>query len=115
MSNRMFGILAGALLLTQSAGAAALPAAHLIAGVPWHVQQNDLSCGDGALEIAYDYWGADVDQKEIADVARTSSIGTWSFDILRARQFSGLSAAQGAFYPAYSYSDAIGGIGSAGF
>jgi hypothetical protein len=85
------------------AGAAAngteLPSAHIIANIPWHQQQNALECGEGALEIVFDYWGEDIDQKQIADVARTSSAGTWTYDMVRAGQFSLLSSAQGRFYP----------------
>lgn len=76
-----------------------LPTSHLIADVPWHQQVNGLFCGDGSLEIVYDLWGPDVDQRAIANVARTSSMGTWSADILRAGHFSRLSAAQGRFFP----------------
>lgn len=84
---------------TAAQGDSGLPPAHMIANVPWHQQQNGLFCGEGALEIDYDYWGADIDQKEIADVARTSSSGTWTYDMVRAGQFSYLSAAQGRFFP----------------
>ncbi len=76
-----------------------LPPAHMIANVPWHQQLNALECGEGALETVYDYWGTDIDQKQIADVARTSSAGTWTYDMVRAGQFSYMSAAQGRFYP----------------
>lgn len=76
-----------------------IPVAHLIPGVPWHVQINGLACGDGALESVFNYYGPDIDQKAIADVARTSSIGTYTFDLLRAGHFSALSSAQGRFYP----------------
>ncbi|NYT01999.1 MAG: hypothetical protein GKC10_04495 [Methanosarcinales archaeon] len=77
-----------------------LPSAHLIAGVPWHEQMNGLFCGDGALEILYDYWGPDIEQKPIANVARTSSSGTWTFDMRRAGHFSYMSPAMGRFFPA---------------
>jgi hypothetical protein len=89
----------GLLLVAGSATAANLPTSHFIPNVPWHVQMNGLFCGDGSLEIVYDFWGPDIDQKAIADVARSSSIGTWSFDVQRAGHFSSLSAAQGSFFP----------------
>ena len=76
-----------------------IPVAHRIGGVPWHVQINGLACGDGALESVFDYYGPDIDPKAIADVARTSSIGTYSFDLLRTGHFSALSSARGRFYP----------------
>ncbi|MFZ3148646.1 MAG: C39 family peptidase [Methanothrix sp.] len=76
-----------------------LPSSHMIATVPWHQQMNGLFCGEGVLEGVYDYYGADIDQKEIADVARSSSTGTWSFDMVRAGHFSSMSSAQGRFFP----------------
>src|SRR5512138_1898711 len=76
-----------------------LPSSHIIANVPWHQQMNGLFCGEGVLEGVYDYWGPDIDQKQIANVARSSSAGTWSFDMVRAGHFSNLSSAQGRFFP----------------
>ena len=76
-----------------------LPAAHMISDLPWHKQITGISCGAGSLEIVFDYWGPDINQKEIADVARTSSSGTWPADILRTGHFSHLSSAMGSFYP----------------
>jgi hypothetical protein len=73
--------------------------AHMITNVPWHQQLNALSCGAAALEIVFDYWGPDINQKEIMNVARTSSAGTWTFDMERTGQFSYLSDAQGRFFP----------------
>jgi hypothetical protein len=74
------------------------PSSHMIA-VPWHQQMNGLFCGEGILEVVYDYWGPDIEQKQIANVARSSSAGTWSFDMVRAGQFSNMSSAQGRFFP----------------
>lgn len=82
-----------------SAAETALPTAYMISDVPWHKQITGISCGAGSLEIVFDYWGPDIDQKEIADVARTSSSGTWPADIVRTGHFSHLSAAMGSFYP----------------
>jgi len=76
-----------------------LPRAHMIANVPWHQQINGIDCGAASLEIVFDYWGPDIDQKEICNVARQSSMGIWTPDIVRAGQFSHLSDAQGSFYP----------------
>ena len=87
-------------LVAVAASKAALPRAHMIANVPWHQQLNGLSCGAASLEIVYDYWGPDVNQKEVMNVARTSSTGTWTPDIVRAGHFSYLSDAQGNFFPA---------------
>jgi hypothetical protein len=88
-------------IISQMAGAGkgtALPVSHMI-DVPWHQQMNGLFCGEGVLEGVYDYWGPDIDQKQIANVARSSSAGTWSFDMVRAGHFSNQSAAQGRFFP----------------
>jgi hypothetical protein len=76
-----------------------LPRAHLIAGITQHKQLNGLDCGPASVEIVFDYWGPDIDQKAIADVARTSSIGTYTWDIVRTGQFSYLSSAYGRFFP----------------
>ena len=80
-------------------GSTGLPSSHMIANVPWHQQMNGLFCGEGVLEGVYDYYGPDINQKEIADVARSSSAGTWSFDMVRAGHFSSMSSAQGRFFP----------------
>lgn len=76
-----------------------LPVFHIIPNVPWHKQITGISCGAGSLEIVFDYHGPDINQKEIADVARTSSSGTWPADIVRTGHFSYLSSAMGSFYP----------------
>jgi len=82
----------------QATVAGSLPSSHMIANIPWHQQMNGLFCGEGVLEIVYDYWGPDIVQKQIANVARSSSAGTWSFDMVRAGHFSNLSSAQGRFF-----------------
>jgi hypothetical protein len=83
----------------DTGGSGGLPSSHMIVDVPWHQQMNGLFCGEGALEGVYDYYGPDINQKEIADVARSSSAGTWSFDMVRAGHFSNKSSAQGRFFP----------------
>jgi len=80
-------------------GTSNLPSRHIIPGVTLHKQLNGLGCGPASIETVFDYWGADIDQKAIADVARTSSIGTYTWDIVRAGHFSHLSRAQGRFFP----------------
>ncbi len=87
------------LIINNAAAGSSLPEAYLITGVPQHKQINALSCGPGALEIVFDFWGVDIDQKAIADVARSSSKGTLTWDIMRAGHFSYLSAANGSSYP----------------
>ncbi|TVM00599.1 MAG: hypothetical protein CV087_13450 [Candidatus Brocadia sp. WS118] len=105
-SKNMFVICLFALMLfgfnslTHSADeTTGLPAAYLISDVPCHKQITALSCGPAALEILYDFWGEDIDQKAIADVARSSTVGTYTWDMVRAAYFSHLSSAQGRFFP----------------
>lgn len=93
-------LMAVPLMPTLSAGGrTSLPTSHMIANIPYHEQLNGLSCGAGSLEMVLDYWGPDIDQKEIMNVARTSSMGTWTPDIVRTGQFSYLSSAMGYFFP----------------
>lgn len=98
-------LLAVSLLITAAVASpeagsnSGLPSSHMIASIPWHQQMNGLFCGEGVLEEVYDYYGPDIDQKQIADVARSSSSGTWSFDMVRAGHFSNLSSAGGRFFP----------------
>ena len=99
--NRLLlsSLIAGTFALSPLAqSASSIPSSHMLNGVIWHQQMNGLFCGPGSLEIVFDYWGPDIDQKEIVDVARTSSIGTWCWDIQRAGHFSVLSAAQGSYF-----------------
>src|SRR3989304_1926453 len=86
--------------LSLVGGAASpLPSAHNITNVTQYKQMNGLMCGDAALETIFDFWGADINQKSIADVARSSSIGTYTWDMVRTGHFSHLSAANGSFFP----------------
>jgi hypothetical protein len=88
------------LCLSLVSGAAlALPSAHNITNITQHKQMNALMCGPAALETIFYFWGADINQKSIADVARTSSIGTYTWDMLRTGHFSYLSEAKGNFFP----------------
>ncbi|MCX9085729.1 MAG: C39 family peptidase [Candidatus Methanoperedens sp.] len=87
------------ILIIFSLVSSASPDAYMIKDVPMHKQLNGLSCGPAALETMFDYNGVDIDQKSIADVARTSSDGTWTWDMVRTGHFSHLSAAQGSFFP----------------
>ncbi len=70
---------------------------HFIKGVPWHQQLDGLSCAAGSLETVFHYWGVDIDQREIMNVARTSSSGTSSSEVVRTGQFSMLSDAKGVY------------------
>ncbi len=93
-------LMAGAFSPVATAGGReSIPTSHMIANIPFHQQMNGLSCGAGSLEMVFDYWGPDIDQKEIMNVARTSSDGTWTPDIVRTGQFSSLSSAMGNYFP----------------
>lgn len=76
-----------------------IPSSYLISGILWHEQMNASFCGPASIEMVFDYFGPDINQKPIADVARTSNTGTWSPDIVRTGQFSYLSSAQGNYFP----------------
>lgn len=67
--------------------------------VPHHYQIPDYYCGPAALEMVFDYYGPDVPQREIADVARTTSAGTYTFDVVRAAHFSNISTSVGTEIP----------------
>ena len=75
------------------------PPSHMISGVKQYSEITGLMCGPGALESVLDYYGPDISQRAMSNVARTSSIGTYVQDIVRTGHFSKLSAAQGRFYP----------------
>lgn len=64
--------------------------------VPHHYQAKNYTCGPAALEMVFDYYGADIPEAEIADVARTAyPSGTYAFDMVRAAHFSDLSTSVG--------------------
>ena len=96
----IFMVLMLALSITAAtASPGAQPTRYLIQGVPQFSQITGLHCGPAALESIFAYHGVDIDQRQIANVARTSSMGTYVFDMVRAGHFSRTSAAQGHFYP----------------
>jgi parallel beta-helix repeat protein len=63
--------------------------------VPYHSQQTDYYCGPAALEMVFDFYGPDIDQLEIADVALTMPDGTTDPGMIRAAHFSNLSTSMG--------------------
>jgi len=75
--------------------------AHFIV-VPFHYQDTYYYCGPASLEMIFDYYGEDINQSEIADVART--IGdpvdsTFTDELRRATHFSNISTSGGAEIP----------------
>ncbi|MFX0059449.1 MAG: C39 family peptidase [Candidatus Hodarchaeota archaeon] len=71
----------------------------IISGVPFHDQINDYYCGPACLEMVFDFYGPDIPQPEIADVARTVGAGTFTDDMRRASHFSNLSTSVGNGMP----------------
>lgn len=63
--------------------------------VPYHRQIRSYYCGPATLEMVFDFYGPDIPQLEIADVARTVLPGTSHIDMLRAAHFSNLSTSAG--------------------
>jgi uncharacterized protein YvpB len=63
--------------------------------VPLHYQSNNYYCGPAALEMVFDYYGEDISQTEIADVARTHPYETYTTELRRAAHFSNLSTSLG--------------------
>ncbi len=70
------------------------PGSYDISGVPHHYQGTSYNCGPAASEMVMDYYGPDIDQEDIADVANcTSSRGSRASDVRRSGHFSGISTA----------------------
>jgi len=67
--------------------------------VPFHYQSNNYYCGVAALEMVFDYYGEDISQAEIADVARTYPYVTYTDELRRAVHFSNLSISLGNEMP----------------
>jgi len=63
--------------------------------VPFHYQINNYYCGPATLEMIFDYYGEDISQTEIADVARTFPYITGRDELRRAAHFSNLSTSLG--------------------
>lgn len=85
--------------LSDDAVAMIYPLAPLLAyiSVPYHRQVNSYYCGPAALEMLFDFYGPDIPQYEIADVARTAPDGTYTCDMIRAAHFSNLSTSVGGY------------------
>ncbi|HVP58457.1 MAG TPA: C39 family peptidase [bacterium] len=71
---------------------AALPACYNIPGIPYHFQITDWFCGPASLQMIMDYYGQEIGQQNIADVANdVVNSGTMATDMRRAAHFSGMS------------------------
>ncbi|MBN1825106.1 MAG: C39 family peptidase [Candidatus Eisenbacteria bacterium] len=72
----------------------AIPDAYVIPGVPYHYQITSWFCGPAALQMVMDYYGEEIGQHPISDVANdVTGSGCYSDDMLRAAHFSGMSTA----------------------
>jgi hypothetical protein len=70
--------------------------------VPFHYQDTDYYCGPACLEMVFDYYGEDISQLEIADVARTIGepiYSTFTDELRRAAHFSNISTSTGNEMP----------------
>ncbi|MDH5483451.1 MAG: C39 family peptidase [Candidatus Bathyarchaeota archaeon] len=72
--------------------------AHFI-NVPFHYQGTNYYCGPACLEMVFDYYGEDINQTEIADVARTFPYVTYTDELLRSAHFSNMSVSMGNEIP----------------
>jgi hypothetical protein len=75
--------------------------AHFI-DVPFHYQDTDYYCGPACLEMVFNYYGEDINQSEIADVARTFPYVTFTDELRRAAHFSNISTSMGSEIPDYN-------------
>jgi parallel beta-helix repeat protein len=74
---------------------------HII-DIPFHYQTIDYYCGPACLEMVFDYYGEDINQSEIADVARTIGepvYSTFTDELRRAAHFSNTSTSMGDEMP----------------
>jgi uncharacterized protein YvpB len=75
--------------------------AHFIS-VPFYYQDTDYYCGPACLAMVFDYYGENISQSEIADVARTIGEPVWSTfsdELRRAAHFSNISTSKGEEIP----------------
>jgi len=108
MNRKMVSAVTLTLLLTSMLtlgfsihSASAYPADFYIS-VPHYYQGNRIFCGPASLEMVFDFYGPNISQYEIANVARV----WWSFggtasleDMRRAAHFSNLSSSAGPWTP----------------
>ncbi|MGB9778322.1 MAG: C39 family peptidase, partial [Candidatus Bathyarchaeales archaeon] len=65
-------------------------------GVPFYYQAKTYYCGPAALQMVFDYFGENVSQLEIAEVARTVPYLTYTDELRRAAHFSNISTSMGS-------------------
>jgi hypothetical protein len=60
--------------------------------VPYHAQVESWYCAEASLKMVFDYWGEEIPQHDIGDVANEREVGgTYATDLGRAARFSDLS------------------------
>ena len=64
--------------------------------VPFYYQVKTYYCGPAALQMVFDYFGENVSQFEIAEVARTVPYVTYTDELRRATHFSDMSTSMGS-------------------
>jgi len=70
--------------------------------VPFYYQEKDYYCGPAVLQMVFDYYGENISQFEIADVARTMGepvYSTFTDELRRAAHFSNISISMGDEMP----------------
>ncbi len=61
-------------------------------GVPYHRQVTNWYCAEASLKMVFDYWGEEIPQHDIGDVANEREVGgTYASDLARAARFSNMS------------------------
>ncbi|MGQ9691669.1 MAG: C39 family peptidase, partial [Thermoproteota archaeon] len=64
--------------------------------VPFYYQAKTYYCGPATLQMVFDYFGENVSQFEIAEVARTVPYVTYTDELRRAAHFSNISTSMGS-------------------
>ncbi|UCC92783.1 MAG: C39 family peptidase, partial [Thermoplasmata archaeon] len=60
--------------------------------VPYHRQVESWYCAEASLKMVFDYWGEEIPQHDIGDVANEREVGgTYTTDLVRAARFSNMS------------------------
>lgn len=70
--------------------------------VPFHYQEKDYYCGPAVLQMVFNYYGENISQFQIADVARTIGepiYSTFTDELRRAGHFSNVSTSMGDEIP----------------
>jgi len=92
-------------------------AAHFI-NVPFYYQDTDYYCGPACLAMVFDYYGENISQYEIADVARTIGppvYSTFTDELRRATHFSNISTSTGNEMPGSIQGYSLRKLGYAAF